>query len=343
MRKLTFKDLVMSLKKATASGFWRKRRFTSTIDFRGVDPSYSVGAEVNGLDINAAVTNQMPPAKDTILGKVIAKFDIAGMGLSKSKVTQNLKGKGNFRIENGSWSALMALKMIGEKMPGPLKDKMGGIQTLPIEFRSLKSDINISGGHLTIVNMVSDMEGSNIGVTGQGFIDFDMNEDLRLTLLLPIPKGTFDDLRSADGRVKVPASIGCKVSSPCPTHLDETGQLLAVSLAKNQGKKAAVDAAKKAIENIDNPQVKDLLKKLPFLSESRGHRFGEQQLSIAVSSRRSSGRPPSASIKTLEDLCRVVRLGEKVHQNRGFSSRKALDRAAKALEEFEKIIEKHTG
>jgi exopolyphosphatase/guanosine-5'-triphosphate,3'-diphosphate pyrophosphatase len=53
-----------------------------------------------------------------------------------------------------------------------------------------------------------------------------------------------------------------------------------------------------------------------------------------------SGQYPSSSLKVIEDVSRVVRLGEKVHQNRFFLP-EALARAKTALTEFSQIISKH--
>lgn len=257
--EMTFKELVMSLKKATAQAFGGSMSFTSGIDFRGADPAYQAAGEVSGLDVNAAITSQMPTLKDTVLGKLQSKFAVSGSGLSKPKVKQSMKGSGNFRLEKGSWSALSVLKQIGDKagaIPGA-KEKLGNI-IISGRFRQVKSDFNISGGRFNIVNMIADMEEANTTLTGAGFVDFDMNLAMSGDMMFPgnPPSGK---LRSSDGRFKIPYEIGCQATAPC-VKAEKTLQVVGGAYLEDEGKKAA----KKALEKIDNPVVQDLLKKLPF-------------------------------------------------------------------------------
>jgi uncharacterized protein involved in outer membrane biogenesis len=262
--EITFRDLVMTLKKANADTFAGKGSFTSSIDFRGADPVYSVSAEVSGMDVNAAISNQMVSAKDSLFGKLNSKFEVSGSGLSKAKVTQNLKGKGNFRIDNGSWSALAALKAVGDKLKSFTgADKLAGIQ-ITDKFRDLKSDFTIAGGHFNIVNMVADMEGANTTLNGAGWVDFDMNIDLDGHMIVPNSdvEGTPPEFRVAGGRASYPYGITDKITSPRPK-MDKFKDI-ALAYAKMGGKKAVVDVVKKALGGSDNQQVKDLLKKFSF-------------------------------------------------------------------------------
>jgi hypothetical protein len=131
------------------------------------------------------------------------------------------------------------------------------------KFRDLRSDFNIAGGHFNIVNMVADLEGANSTLTGNGWVDFDMNEDIDGRLIVPNPDpGTPAEYKVAGGRASYPIGMGCKVTAPCPK-MDKFKDI-AVAYAKDTGKKAAVDAVKKALGGSDNQQVKDLLNKLPF-------------------------------------------------------------------------------
>ncbi|MDZ4677340.1 MAG: AsmA family protein [Oligoflexia bacterium] len=258
--ELTFKDLVMALKKASASAFGGNLNFNSTIDFRGVDPTYSASGDVSALDINAAITNQMPVMKDTVLGKVYSKFAVNGSGLSKPKVKQSMKGNGNFRIEKGTWSALKAMQGVGEKLksiPGA-KDKLGAVD-ISGKFKQLKSDFTISDGKFNIVGMIADMEEGNTGVNGNGFVDFDMNLSLAGKILIPGGGDVPGELKNSDGRTAIPYEMGCSATSPC-LKMDGPAQIVAKAYLKKEGGAAV----KKALEKIDNPQVKELLKKLPF-------------------------------------------------------------------------------
>jgi uncharacterized protein involved in outer membrane biogenesis len=260
--ELTFKDLVMKLTQASANTFGGSGSFNAMIDFRGTDPTYSVGGQVNGIDINAAVTNQMPVAKDSIFGKAFAKFDVAGSGLSKAKVTSSLKGKGNFHIDNGSWSALKAMQSVGEslkKIPGA-QAALGGINVSD-KFKACKADFTIANGKFNIINMIADMEGARTTVTGQGYVDFDMNLSLIGKLTTPAGNDVPSDIRSADGRLSLPYELGCKANAPCPK-VDTTARPVATAYAKKLGGQAVKKALQDNLQG--NPAVKDLLNKLPF-------------------------------------------------------------------------------
>jgi uncharacterized protein involved in outer membrane biogenesis len=259
--ELTFKDLTMKLIQATANAFGGSGGFNATIDFRGVEPSYFAGGQVMGIDINAAITNQMPVAKDSLFGKASARFDVAGAGLSKTKVTSTLKGKGNFHIDSGSWSALKAMQAIGEslkKIPGA-QAALGGINFTD-KFKACKADFTIANGRINIVNMLADMEGAKTTITGQGYVDFDQNLSLSGKITTPAGSDIPNDIRSADGRLSIPYELGCKANAPCPK-MDNSIRLVATAYAKKFGG----DAVKKAIQdNVKDPAVKDLLKSLPF-------------------------------------------------------------------------------
>ncbi len=258
--ELTFKDLVVSLKKATATAFGGSMAMTSSIDFRDSDPGYSIGGEVSGLDVNAAMTNQMPMMKDTLFGKGFAKFSMNGSGLSKAKVKQALKGSGNFRLENGTWSALKVMQQIGEKLnsiPGA-KDKLGSV-IITGKFRHLKSDFNIASGNFNIVNMIAEMEEANSGMTGNGHVDFDTNLNLAGKIMVPGGGDVPGELRGPDGRLTLPYEIACMANSPC-LKMEGATQVIAKAYLKKEGGQAV----KKVLEKIDNPQVQDLLKKLSF-------------------------------------------------------------------------------
>jgi hypothetical protein len=236
-------------------------KFNSAIDFRGADPAYQVGGEVAGLDVNAAITSQMPPMKDNLFGKIFSKFTVAGSGVTKAKAKTTMKGSGNFKLENGQWSALKVLQMVGEKLssiPGA-KDKLGGVKVSG-KFRQMKSDFNIAGGRFNIVNLVGDMEEANTGLNGNGYVDFDMNLSLIGKIFAPAGGDVPAELRAPDGRAAIPYEIGGLATSPSFKY-----EVTAKAVGGAYLKKEAGAAVKKAVENINAPPaVKDLLKKLPF-------------------------------------------------------------------------------
>ncbi len=260
--EINFKDLIINLRKATAQTFGGNVQFVSSVDFKGAEPTYQASGDVKGLDINAAISNQMPMAKDTLFGKTLGKFSIAGSGISKPRVKQSLTGTAHLEIQNGSWNSLNAMKQISEKLSGipiqAVKDQIGKINVTD-KFRQLKSDIKIGNGKFNITSLIADMEGPNTTITGTGWVDFDMNNDINGHLITPAGNGIPAKNRTADGRLNLPFEVGCKISSPC-LNLSQAFKEIGEGALKDQG----VKALRKAAEKIDNPQLKQLLDKLPF-------------------------------------------------------------------------------
>jgi hypothetical protein len=179
--EMNFKNLTMELRKAVLQTFGGAVGMNALIDFKGNEPKYKASGEVKGLDINAAITNQMPMAKDTLFGKTMGKFSIEGAGVTKTRAKQTLTGSAHMEIQNGSWSSLTAMKTLSEKVSSipvqSIKDQLGKIN-ITDKFRQLKTDIKIAGGRFNIVSMIADMEGTNTTINGTGWIDFDMNNSI---------------------------------------------------------------------------------------------------------------------------------------------------------------------
>lgn len=243
----SFKDLVFKMSKTGAKVFKGQTQFDSTVDFRGDDPAYSVSGKATGIDINFAMTNQMPTMAETILGQMNAEFSVNGSGLSKAKVTKSLKGSGKYDLQNGAWSSLTVMKTIGEKLksiPGA-QDKVKNINVSG-KFRELRSKFGISDGKFNIIDLVADLEEANTGLTGNGWVDFDQNFFLEGKIIAPAEGDLPKDLRASDGkRMSLPYELGCKVKPPCVKY-DKTVSFV----AKAFGKKEIEKAASKGLEEL---------------------------------------------------------------------------------------------
>lgn len=248
--QLTFKKLVLGLNRAKVNAFDGKIAFASKINFNGRDPSYSANGSVTKLDVNKAITNQMPSLKDSLMGQMNANFNVKGSGVSKPKVKKTLTGSGKFRLDNGSFSALKPLKMLGEKLksiPGA-KGALGGVKVSE-KFKKLNATFKIAGGRFNIVNMIGDLEQARTTLTGQGFVDFDQNMNLAGDVIAPIGGDIPPSLKSSDGRFKIPYLLQCKVKSPCPKW-DRTISKIGEAYAKHEGKKILKKEGEKAIKKL---------------------------------------------------------------------------------------------
>lgn len=273
--EVEFKSLVLNLKSATLKAFGGAGEATLLCDFNAKSPAYKINGNVNGVDINAAVTSQFPDLKDTVKGQAWSKMAITGEGAKLSEVKRNLRGNGDFRIEKGSWSALAGMKMLAEKLSSnpQVRDKIGGV-AIEDRFRTAKAGFSIKESKLFIEKAELDMEGSRSTVFMSGWINFEKMLDLKGEVHAPLANPP-PDLRAADGRAKLPFEAEGPMTGP-NFKWDATVKAVANAYLKDEGAKLVTkelqklkenvkdDNVKKLLENVDEKAVNDLLKGLKF-------------------------------------------------------------------------------
>ncbi len=258
----TFKDLIFAMDNATLKAFGGDAKSNLKIDFREKKPTYSFNADVQKLDTNSAVVSQFKDLDKSITGLANANFFVKGTGVSMDDLNKNLTGKGNINVQGGTWSGLAGLKMIGEKLksvPGA-----GGISNVNVsdKFRTLKSDFTIGGGKMNVVNAIMDMENSNTSLNMNGYVAFTKDMLMKGDIIAPVQNAP-DDLRSKDGRGRIPFEVGGKVNSP-QVNWGATLGPLTTAYAKQEGKKAVQKGVEDLKKNIQNDDVKKLLNNIHF-------------------------------------------------------------------------------
>lgn len=259
----TFKDLIFTMENASLKVFKGMGKASFKIDLKEKKPAYTFAAEIQNLDTNSAVVSQFKDMDKTLTGLANAKFEIKGAGVSMEDLNKFLTGKGNLNVQNGTWSGLAALKMIGEKLKSiPKAGEAAANIKISDKFRALRSDFNIHAGKFNVVNAVMDMEGANTSVNMNGFVAFTKDMNMKGDIYAPItniPK----KLKASDGRGKIPFEVEGKVMSP-QVNWGATIGPVTTAYAEQEGEKLIQKGVQDLKKSIQNEDVKKLLDNIKF-------------------------------------------------------------------------------
>jgi hypothetical protein len=226
------------------------------MNMAGGSNKLAMKGKVAGIDVNEAITSQMPEFKDTLVGNLDSDYHITTSGRSSEEYKKNLAGSGFLTLKNGSWSALYALKRIGEKLsaiPGA-KDKIGDLK-VGDKIQTGKSNFKIANQNIVLSNTVLDMKDSRATVTGGGNVGF--NKQMRFSGFLLAPLGNPPAaLRNSDGRAKIPFEIAGAVNGPSPDW-NVTTNAVAKAYLKQEGEKMLNQVK----DRIKDENVKKIIEK----------------------------------------------------------------------------------
>ncbi len=254
-----FNGLVLTMENALFGAFGGSGTTDLRIDFSQKKPVYSFKAKVQKLDTNKAMVSQFKELDKTLTGMANANFEVHGVGVTLEDLNKHLAGRGSMNVQNGSWSGLGVLKMIGEKLKSIPKvaQAVSGIK-ITDKFKVLKSDFTIGGGRFNIQNGIMEMESANTMVTLNGFIAFTKDMNMRGEVVAPmgqVPK----KMATSDGRGKIPYEIKGRVNDP-KVDWDATLKPVAMAFAQQEGQKFL----KKEVDKLKNDGIKKLFKGLKF-------------------------------------------------------------------------------
>ncbi len=257
-----FKGLILTIKNASLKTFEGTAKAFLQFDMSTSSPSYQMTADVSGININQAVVSQFKDLDKAITGKANGNLIVSGVGLKQAQVKNNLKGSGKFNIKDGAWSGAVPLKKIGEKLSKIPKvgEKLSGLK-VDDRFKAFNVDFSIQNSALNIQRALIDTMEANTAIEASGVVDFDQNMKMKGNVLAPI-KDVPKDLKTADGRGKIPFELTGKATSPS-VEWEKTVQVIAKAYAKDEGKKLINKGVEKAKEQLGD-KVKDLFKGIKF-------------------------------------------------------------------------------
>lgn len=257
-----FKGLILTIKNASLKTFEGTVKAFMQFDMSNPTPSYQMTADVSGIDINQAVVSQFKELDKAITGKANGNIIVSGVGLKTAQVKNNLKGSGKFNIKDGAWSGAVPLKKIGERLSKIPKagDKLGGLK-VDDRFKAFNVDFSIQNAAINIQKALIDTMEANTAIEASGVVDFDQNMKMKGNILAPV-KDVPKDLKTADGRGKIPFELSGKATAP-EVEWEKTVQVIAKAYAKDEGKKLIEKGTEKLKEKAGE-KVKELFKGIKF-------------------------------------------------------------------------------
>ncbi|MFK8138915.1 MAG: AsmA family protein [Bdellovibrionales bacterium] len=263
--KANLKSLVLRLNQARLEAFNGKANLTTAIDIRPKTPKYDINAEIESIDVDNVIGTFMPKLKGSMIGRLNADFNLNGSGVRKTDLKKNLAGVGGFKVVDGKWSGLSAMKMIGEKLS---KVKGAAKEAAKVrignEFTRFEGKFSVVKGKLVLNTFIMDLKEARTAVSGSGHIDFDQNIDITAYILAPANKDTPKKMLSKDGRASFPIEIGGTLSNP-KVFWEKTLKKVAGAYVEAEVKKSAEKQIKKEVNKLlDSKKAKDFLKKLNF-------------------------------------------------------------------------------
>jgi uncharacterized protein involved in outer membrane biogenesis len=230
---------------------------TMNMNYKLSAKTFSMKGKISGIDVNEAITSQAPDLKNSLVGSLNADFSLKSSGAAAADYKKNLTGEGVFTLKDGSWSALYALKMIGEKLAGipGAKERIGDLK-VGDKIQTGKSNFKIANQNIQLWSTIIDMKDTKATVIGGGDVGF--NKQLKFKGFLIAPLGSPPpELKNSDGRAKIPFEVSGAVNSP-NVNWNVTTDAVAKAYLKQEGGKALEKLIK---DNIQDENIKKIIEK----------------------------------------------------------------------------------
>jgi uncharacterized protein involved in outer membrane biogenesis len=259
---ISFQDGVLASKDLEFGLFGGRTNLDFTVDSNLKPSRYSSKIRAVGVDVNAATTSQMPEYKDSIKGKLESQMSLSGSLGTTLEIQKSMRGGGQLRLVDGSWSGLAAVKTLAEKIKSipRLQEKAKDLK-VGDSFKTLKTFFEIKDMSLFLTQLEMELKDSHTSLLGNGRVGFDKSFQFEGSVLAPLqspPKS----LRAQDGRAKLPIQMSGRVNGP-DIKWEATTSAVANAYLQEEGAKAIESEFKKLKENIKDENLKKVLDKVP--------------------------------------------------------------------------------
>jgi uncharacterized protein involved in outer membrane biogenesis len=280
---MSTKGFTANLSKLTMKVWEGAVHANAEVNLKPQAPTYGFSAKVTGLDLKKAAQSQMTLFKNSIVGRANFSMDGNGASFNTTLAKQNLKGRGNMRVEKATFATIdigklasealtQAIDRVSSKYPALKGKKVGMPPGRESRYEFISSDFTIAEGRFKAPNFTAVAE-KNQGVdlkgsTEVGMIDYSLAakwvvvDSYNLTQAADVEldvAGTNITRVLAPGNepVQFPVTVGCKITSPCYSYT-EVPEYFAGVVLKN-ATRAAEGRAKAELQN----RASDLIKKAP--------------------------------------------------------------------------------
>jgi hypothetical protein len=277
--KVSYAKRALVIPKAELTAFKGKVGMDMRLDLDPKAMGYNMSAALTNVSVGEVVNSQMPSWKNQISGDLVGNLKIAGRGLRKQQLNQNLSGMLKGELKNGKTS-LPIVKLVGSVIDALPKfaekpaTQAAEKQKFSGEFKTAKLDTEIKGRnvHLKEVNMAFDTLNTKLGALeykGSGNLSFDRKIDMTGIAYMSPKVIPVAQLKGPSGQIEIPLKFAGDMSDPKPDiayTLKIIGPRLAKGIAQNEAKKLLkqpkVQAQIKKLEQKAPAPVKKQLDKL---------------------------------------------------------------------------------
>lgn len=218
--------------------------------------SYNFQSSLGGVRVQEMILAHAPKWKDAMSGEMQAVARIAGRGLRKAQIAENLSGslKGDLKDGRLNMPIVQVVSGLMDKLPTiggkkiefPNKD-----QRFKGEFKTLKMDAVIRGRNVNLQDLDVLYNTMSLGIgdmrfKANGNVSFDRQVEMAGTAFLSPQHVKVDALKGPSGQIEIPLKVKGDMSDPKPDY-DYTVKTLTPRLAQSALKS---QAAQNAIEKI---------------------------------------------------------------------------------------------
>lgn len=282
--KFTFKNLVAAVEYFKVKLFDGQINSSLNVDLKPKMPTYTMSAQVSGLDLKKAVTQQMQSFQNTLYGQAHFNMKASGKSFNSDKLLKNLEATGKFSVKEATFASIDVVKMVNESINQGIEGvgdsipqvKGKKIQKLPngsSKYKVIQSSFKIKDGTFSAPDFSTEVypdKGVDLsGETSFGLIDQKMSAkwnvidtyNMTKAYDIAIDKAGIQVehlLAEKNKKVRYPVSVGCSSYSPCYKYTEVPKHLTKVAYENIK------EATKKAAKKKASSKVKEVFKGFKF-------------------------------------------------------------------------------
>jgi uncharacterized protein involved in outer membrane biogenesis len=204
---------VLTLDPLVFEAYDGKVRGSVTLDLNRSPSAYTVETEVQGLDVNKALSANTS-AKDFLLGTAQLSAQVQGAGFEAGALKRNLSGQADFLIRDGAVRNLPLLATINRAL------KITGGDSKDTKFEKLRGHLDIGSGVARATQLV--LKAGEMRVVAQGDLRFDLTVDLKGLATFSEAKskelfaaaGELRRFKNDQGLLELPLTVTGPIASP---------------------------------------------------------------------------------------------------------------------------------
>jgi len=232
---------VVFLDSMSWQGYRGGGQFSGKLDLSNAKPRYDGKVKVKNVHFESLVQQFSPKLKNTAAGTFFHDASFKGVSLEGDAMLKSLDVSGKFSLDNGVFRTVDVVEMTNSAINGGLKGVKKAFSWLKLPNKSwisnddskyefMRGNFNLKNGVLrSKVFNAKSLEGKGIDIEGDTIINL-LNDDLKATWFivdtynhtkLKDIKAEFKGVKiekilmDSSGVLKLPISIGCKLSKPC--------------------------------------------------------------------------------------------------------------------------------